>query len=118
MKALLTAAVAFSFMVFCNCRRDLPPEPPFVVFVGDAGAFDEPFDDVSSGGYANPRCALACAKLQSVHCSDGFKRPGEDSCYVLCKRAEGTGKIDFNLECVLTKITVAGVRECGTYRCL
>jgi hypothetical protein len=118
MKALITAIIAVAITLVCSCRRDLPPEPPFVVFDGDGGAFDEPFDDLSSGGYSNHRCALVCAKLQSVKCSDGFKRPGEDSCYVVCKRAEDSGRIDFRLDCVLTKVTVAGVRECGTYRCL
>ena len=104
-------------MVVCDCRNQLPPEPPIVIFDGDAGAFDEPFDDVSSGGYANLRCARACARLQTLKCPDGFARPGEDSCYVTCKRAENTGKIDFHLDCVIAASSQAAVRKCGSYRC-
>ena len=45
-------------------------------------------------------------------------RHGEDSCYVICQRAEGTGKIDLKTACVANASTLVLIRACGTYRCL
>jgi hypothetical protein len=74
--------------------------------------------DAPNGSYTLPKCASACSHLRALRCSDGTSRPGEDSCYVVCKRAEGSGKIDFHLDCVNTAKTIAAVRLCHSYRCL
>lgn len=77
----------------------------------------EPFD--VGDGYAVPACANACAMLQRLGCPEGVGRPGEDSCYVVCKRAETTrGRIDLKPSCVSAARTKDDVRSCGTYRCL
>lgn len=93
-----------------------PPEPPIVIVEADGGVYDEP-PDMTSGGYSNLRCARGCANLQSNKCPDGFHRPGEDSCYVVCKRSEATGKIDFNLDCIIGAKNQVEIRACRTYRC-
>lgn len=119
---LRTLAMAFVFASFIatGCRKEgtYPPEPPVVVIVVDGGGqdYDEPFD--APGGYVVPECAAACATLRALDCEDGFRRPGEDTCYVLCKRAQLSGVMDFKPGCVAGKTSKAAVRSCGTYRCL
>lgn len=88
----------------------------YVTDLTDAG-LDEPFD--VAGGYQTPICASACASLKANGCSEGSARPGEDSCYVLCRRAEATGgRIDLKPRCVAAARGKAAVRACGTYRCI
>ncbi len=103
--------------LFLACGSNHPPVAPEVIQVPDGGSFDEP-PDMSSGGYAMPACARACVNLQTLGCPEAAKYPGEDSCYVVCKRAESTGKIDFNLPCVEKASTREELRACKTYRCL
>ena len=77
----------------------------------------EPFD--LDTRYAVPACATACATLQRLGCPEGTGRPGEDSCYVVCKRSETTrGRIDLRPSCVSAARTTDDVRACRTYRCL
>lgn len=77
----------------------------------------EPLDGV--GAYAVPQCASACANLARLRCPEGKGRAGEDSCYVVCKRAVSTrGRIDLKPECVAAAKSVSAVRACETYRCV
>lgn len=112
------------------CQNTPPaqcPEPIVIVDTTDAGrhpidygsdgGLAEPFD--TAGGYTSPDCAAGCTNLRRVGCAEGAARPGEDSCYVVCKRAELTrGKIDFKPRCVAAAKTREAVLACGTYRCL
>lgn len=98
-----------------------PPDagPAVVVTDADGGAapFDEPFD--GAGLYTSPPCAAACANLQTLGCPEGRTRPGEDSCYIVCRRSETTaGRIDFKPRCISAARTKPSLRACGTYRCL
>lgn len=84
----------------------------------DAGIIDneEPLD--IAGGYTSPSCASACANLRRLHCPEGATRPGEDSCYVVCRRAESTrGRIDFKPRCVAAARDRTALAACETYRC-
>ncbi len=120
MRAILVLVVSTisALLVFaCETKPPEPvvPQPPLIV--GDGGAFDEPFDNASSGGYLQPKCAKACANLQTLKCPDGFRREGEDSCYVVCRRATESGKIDFKLDCVIAAKSQDEVRSCKSYQC-
>ena len=113
-----------------GCRSSTPTVCPenvtVVVSLPDAGsdfafdpdggeAYTEPFDTPT--GYAAPRCADACKNLQAKRCPEATTRKGEDSCYVVCARAEATGKIDFRTDCVARAASQAAIRACRTYRC-
>lgn len=99
------------------CKEQPPPEPPVVIIAVDGGSagWEEPADG-SSGAFLNPGCAKACSNLRARGCLDGFRRPGEDSCYVVCKRAEES-MMDLKTGCVAKAETIAAIRACGTYRC-
>ena len=127
MSRALTAAMAIA-ITLAGCHE--PPKCPdaitvverdggttTVVVTGpDGGVIEEPFD--VAGGYASPECAAACTTLQRVGCPEARTRPGEDSCYVVCKRAEATrGRIDFKPRCVAAARTREAVLACGTYEC-
>lgn len=118
MLGVLVAAV-----IIGGCRKegaDKPPEPPVIVVIVDAGAdadYVEP-TDTPAGGYSVPDCNAACVNLRKLGCEDGYRRPGEDTCYIVCKRAQTSGVMDFKPKCVASKTTIEGVRSCGTYRCL
>lgn len=111
--ALATAGV--------SCAAKDPNCPaPFVIVAGDGGetdsGYDEPFD--TPAGYSQPMCAAACANLRLRGCPEGTTRPGEDSCYVVCMRAEETRVIDFKTSCVAKAKTKIEIKRCGTYRCM
>ena len=103
-----------------------PDETTVVVTLPDGGSIvleGEPFDAAS--GYSSPDCAAACANLARVRdatrpngCPEAKTVPGEDSCYVVCRRAAATnGRIDFKPRCIAAAKTIATLRACGTYRC-
>ena len=111
-----------------------PPQPAprpddettVIVTLPDGGSIvleGEPFDAV--GGYSSPDCAAACANLARVRdaahpngCPEAKAAAGEDSCYVVCRRAAATnGRIDFKPRCIAAAKTIATLRACGTYRC-
>lgn len=119
--AVIAAVLLVGFFLPATegCRPARPVTAPVDVIVAseDGGVYAEPFDG-PSGSYLAPQCARACANLQKRSCSDGFTRHGEDSCYVICQRAEGTGKIDLKTACVANASTLVLIRACGTYRCL
>lgn len=115
----------------CLERGPAAPEPSIVdVRRCDAGAnadaaafdaaipdYDEPFD--APAGYFAPACASACANLKANRCPEGSTRPGEDSCYIVCRRAEATrGRVDFKPGCIAAAQGREAIRACGTYRCL
>lgn len=109
---------AFVLLAIASCREPNtpPPSPPIVLATQDGGAYEEPFDTPS--GYRVPGCARSCENLRKRNCPEGITRVGEDSCYVVCRRAEETSKIDFNTSCVEKAETQEAIRACGTYRCL
>lgn len=106
--------IAAAFVPAC---KSCPPPEHITVLVGDAGPYVEPFDTPDGAGYRNAPCAKACANLQDKSCPDGFKRPGEDSCYVVCRNAEETGKIDFHVDCIAAAKDRAAIAACHSYRC-
>lgn len=112
---LITFGVLVGFFLGCVRHADVPPKAPPIFINEDGGVYAEPFD--VAGGYALPLCAYACANLQRRRCPDGSARSGEDSCYVVCRRAEQTGKIDLKPGCVADAGTVEAIRACGTYEC-
>lgn len=113
--------LASFFLDGCKKTDTTPPDATVVVIVADGGTPTDTWDEPTDGPgatYLSPLCAKACINLRKLECLDGYRRPGEDSCYVVCKRAEGTGKIDFHTQCIIDARDLAGVRACGTYRCL
>lgn len=93
-----------------------PPDVPPTDEDGGVVTFDEPFDAPS--GYASQPCADACKTLLRLKCPEGRGRPGEDTCYVVCRRAEATGgRIDFKPRCIAAAKDKAALLRCGTYRC-
>jgi hypothetical protein len=124
------SVVTLAFVTACAAPRpdpqvvevvtDAGPPPPNVVALPDGGELvleGEPFD--ITGGYAVPECASACTKLSQFGCPEAITRRGEDSCYVVCRRANATaGRIDFKPRCIATAKTLASLKACGTYRCL
>lgn len=132
--------IVLSFLLLACRPTSPPPEAPIVVTEHDAGGsapvvsdgghgpadatadaspreYAEPVDGPT--GYLYPACASSCLNLLRVGCPEGRPRPGEDSCYVVCKRAEMTsGRIDFKPRCIAAAHDRAAVRACGTYRCL
>ena len=129
----LPFAIAFALPIgVAGCREPGPvvPCPGIVTVTTDAGVwgdgdggdggsdsdeYTEPFDTPT--GYSAPNCAGACRNLQTKRCPEAVTRKGEDSCYVVCQRAEATGKIDFKTVCVARATSQAAIRACGTYRC-
>lgn len=131
----LLAALSVIAAVACSGSQSRCPEPIVMVIGADGGqtpldpttvivtmadggtiTFEEPFD--VAGGYASPDCAAACVSLRRARCSEATTRPGEDSCYVLCRRAEATrGQIDFKPRCIAAAQSREAIRACGTYRC-
>ena len=133
-----SVTVAIAVLALLACARPTWPEPAIAVTNTDAGQpvsptidgsvlaqvpdtgtpdYAEPFD--VAGGYAVPICASACANLLRHTCPEGQHRPCEDSCYIVCKRAEGTrGRLDFKPRCVTAAADKAAIRACGTYRCM
>ena len=131
-------AAALGIVVACQPKPAECP-PSITITVSDAGAepphpiqdettvivtdpdggvteYTEPFD--RAGGYLFPTCAAACSNMVRLTCTSARQRPGEDSCYVVCKRAEGTGgRIDLKPACLAAAKTKAAIRACGTYRC-
>ena len=76
----------------------------------------EPFDAPGST-YRVPACAAACANLKRQGCPEAERQPGEDTCYVVCRKAQETGKIDFKPQCIADAKSIEAVKACGTYRC-
>jgi hypothetical protein len=123
MGVIVAVILAGFFLPACCKPCAYPPEPPVVVIdvdggnaLTDAGEYQEPFD--TAGAYLVPACASACSTLRRVGCEDGFSRPGEDTCYIVCKRAQLSGVMDFKPACVTAATSKEAVRACGTYRCL
>lgn len=114
MKLPLTFSLAVGVVIGSCTPVHLTPEQ---VFPDDNGPYLEPFDAPIGTGYAVPKCAQACANIQAKRCPEATTRPGEDSCYVVCSRAEATGKIDFKTQCVAAAKSQSAIRACGTYRC-
>lgn len=105
-------------IVSTDAAAPLEDETTVIVTDPDGGIteYTEPFD--VAGGYASPVCASACANLLRFQCPEGKVKPGEDSCYVVCRRAEGTGgRIDFKPRCVTAARSKTAIRACRTYRC-
>lgn len=126
------ALTAITGLTSCGQPAPRCPDPITIVTTTDAGAEladsaarpaqpdggDEPFD-LAGTSYSSPPCASACTNLKRLGCPEGAGRPGEDSCYVVCRRAEATrGKIDFKPACIGAATNRYQLRACGTYRCL
>lgn len=103
------------------CDRPAACPESVVMVVSDAAAAaqdpdDEPFD--IAGGYSTPTCLEACLNLKRHGCPEGTSRPGEDSCYIVCRRSEATnGRVNFKPACVAAAKDVTEIRACKTYRC-
>ncbi len=115
-------ALTFVIGALVACRPSRTEPPPYTPMpldpgaIADAGLPEPP--DLSDGGFAAPACANACANLLRLNCGEGRVRPGEDSCYLVCKRAESTeGRVDFKPACIASAPDVNALRACKTYRC-
>lgn len=104
------------------CERPAAcPESVIMIVTPDASIAaqdpdDEPFD--LPGGYASPVCLDACLNLKRQGCPEGVPRPGEDSCYIVCRRAQATGgRVDFRPACVAAASNRTEIQACKTYRC-
>ena len=88
------------------------PDPP-------ADADTEPPDDGGSGSTSASICESACRNLATHRCPEAVTRPGEDSCVVVCQRAQATrGRIDLKPRCIAAAKSRAAILACGTYRCM
>ena len=121
------ALLALAIASLSACERPAAcPCPDSVVTVvpldpsGDGGTIepdDEPFD--IAGGYSTPVCLEACLNLKRLGCPEARNRPGEDSCYVVCRRAESTNKhVSFRPDCIAAAKDKRALLACNTYRCL
>ena len=142
-KVVVLAASVGGLVAACCAAPPKCPEPITIIATVDAGREptplridDEPAVDATpdggpertepwtepydlAGAYGAPDCASACQTLLRLSCPEGRPKPGQDSCYVVCRRAQATaGRIDFKPKCIATSKTRAQLRACGTYRCL
>ena len=121
----LYLAIAIAALGLVACDR--PPVCPesVVMVVSDAGSKEgqnpdpegEPFD--LPGGYSSPVCLEACLNLKRLGCPEGVSRPGEEACYIVCRRSESTnGRVNFRPACIAAAKNKSEILACKTYRCL
>lgn len=102
-----------AFLPACPKEAENP-----TVTVSDAGTdSDAEPPDGPAGTYKVPDCQKACIKLGEIGCPEAIRKAGEDSCYVVCKRAQESGKFDFKPACIAKARDKSSVLACGTYRC-
>lgn len=80
---------------------------------GDAA----PADDPTEGAARYPMCVRACANLAANDCPEAKKPTGGKTCYRVCADGEQNG-LSLKPACVAGGVGVAGIRACGTVRCV
>ena len=128
------SAITIALAVTACCATPRCPESIVIVTTPDSGfaptpnpdpasadasadASTEPLDDSDSTSASI--CAAACRNLATYRCPEAVTRPGEDSCVIVCQRAETTrGRIDLKPRCIAAAKSRAAILACGTYRCM
>jgi len=94
---------------FFACRE--PNCPDSVVII-------QPSTDAATDGEVKvPACGEACVQLAKLGCPEATPKQGEESCYVVCARAEETKRFSLKPACIAKAATVDEARACGTVRC-
>ena len=96
--------VLLAAALVAGCETYVPPRPlpPVVV--------PEPADDVGTA------CALACAHMRELGCSEGNGSVGGAPCALTCVKAHELRFLP--LSCWISARTPAEARACGSLRCI
>lgn len=99
---------------FFACREPNCPDSIVVIQPPDAGLADA---EELDGTKKPSACGDACVQLAKLGCPESTPKPGEESCFIVCTRAEETKRFSLKPACIAKAATVAEVRACGTVRC-
>lgn len=102
---------------FFACREPNCPDAVVVIQPADAGLPGDAGEEQLDGTKKISPCGDACVQLAKLGCPESTPKPGEESCYVVCARAEETKRFSLKPTCIAKAATVAEVRACGTVRC-